>query len=543
MSAETSGPTREPVADPHHRVPSADSQDHSPIVDVDARTVQPPAVRSILQLQRAVGNRATVGVLQRQGAGAARPAAVGRPPQPAPQLVPRQDYVFIMGQDRPRTPNPFYRSALRYFRAQVPGATFVVDQRSMDGVLAWIAGNVQQPIGNIYIVTHANEDGTLSFGLDPADADHHLTVGELRSALHPAGGGAGPLPRLAGQVDAQTRIHIKGCDLGRTQEMVELIDQAFGGAGTVIAPTHEQVYGYDPTIGGQARERERARVEAAHPMPAPVDPQLRGQARVRARRVRQQALRLRTRESRAELDRIAEQAGVFEALSGPMFQRPGAQLYDPAELASEVDRLYAHLDLDRRQDIVRQLVAPDRRSERVARRDGTLKQHGQRVYRHVVRHGPFDDPQNEQEALALLRRQLPRRLRHPTVQLTRQRGVNGTGVRITIEGEVPGRGGTTQVFTFEATTDPVPEAASLLQELRDQLPNPDRYRLRVDRRHANGRTSFVVTAERVIAYMHHGSLDPARHEHFRRPINDRNFYTSSTFAPPRPRTRPGGRGP
>ena len=52
---------------------------------------------------------------------------------------------------------------------------------------------------------------------------------ELRSALHPTTG-TSALPKLSGQVDAATRIHIKGCDLGRTQAMVELIDKAFGGA-------------------------------------------------------------------------------------------------------------------------------------------------------------------------------------------------------------------------------------------------------------------------------------------------------------------------
>jgi hypothetical protein len=92
-------------------------------------------------------------------------------------------------------------------------------------------------------------------------------VAELREALHPAGGGASTLPAVGRQIDAQTTIHIKGCDLGRTREMVELIDEAFGGAGTVTAPTHEQTYETDPTLEARARRDFRSGIAAAHPCP------------------------------------------------------------------------------------------------------------------------------------------------------------------------------------------------------------------------------------------------------------------------------------
>jgi hypothetical protein len=56
---------------------------------------------------------------------------------------------------------------------------------------------------------------------------------------------------LHGQIDAGTTIRIKGCSLGRSREMVELLDRAFGGEGRVIAPTHPQEYS---RIGGQVVE-------------------------------------------------------------------------------------------------------------------------------------------------------------------------------------------------------------------------------------------------------------------------------------------------
>ncbi len=79
----------------------------------------------------------------------------------------------------------------------------------------------------------------------------------MRDKLHPAGGGKTPLSDVSAVVDAKTTIHIKGCDMGRTLAVVELIDEAFGGAGVVTAPTHEQVYSTDPTLAAQARKTEQ----------------------------------------------------------------------------------------------------------------------------------------------------------------------------------------------------------------------------------------------------------------------------------------------
>ncbi len=202
---------------------------------------------------------------------------------------------------------PVYRIAERYYRAHIRNAIVCHASTQFERLLNYISNNVNQPIGDLYIISHANEDGTLGFALNRVDADARLDVRELRTALHPAGGGAGNLPQLGNQIDAQTRILIKGCDLGRTQEMVELVDEAFGGAGTVIAPTHEQGFSVDPTLAQQERQREQTRrigeFEATLPevpaVPERVDPALRGRERQQAVRQRQRELQARQRDDPA----------------------------------------------------------------------------------------------------------------------------------------------------------------------------------------------------------------------------------------------------
>lgn len=466
-------------------------------------------------------------------------ATASTTPQP-----PRQDYVFIMGQDTAGSSNRFYEVAERYFRAHLPGATFVTDVRNLNDLLGYVANNIQLPIGNLYIVSHANEDGTLAFGLDSADPDAHMTVRELRDALHPSGGGASTLTSLTTQIDASTRIHIKGCDLGRTREMVELLDEAFGGAGTVTAPTHEQGYNFDPTLERGARRDFRAGIEASHPMPPPVDSSLRGRARRDADAARRRAVGERGAAVQAEItsrsseeDVLAERAGTVESLSGPMFQRPGTTLYGATELRPEVDRLYSHLSETQRARMVTRLVARDRRSERVANRDGVVGQRGQRAYRHTPYTYTFTEPASATEANRAYvddfrdNNFTARRLLPPATTA----GAGSIDFVFTVEGSIShGRRQPVEAATRRYTSSR-PDDASLIRQGRPQLNNPDRYAWRVRRTHASsGITTLSVIAERVIAYLHHGSLNPSAHDYFTRPESDPNFYATSTFAPPPP---------
>jgi hypothetical protein len=96
---------------------------------------------------------------------------------------------------------------------------------------------------------------------------------------------------------------------------------------------------------------------------------------------------------------------------------------------------------------------------------------------------------------------------------------------------------TTRRFTYRNVSD----EAALIAQARPSLPNPQRYAWSVTRAHAStGITTLTVIAERVVAYLHHGSLDPGPQQHFTRPESDPNFYTTSTFAPPPPSPPTGG---
>lgn len=474
-----------------------------------------------------------------------------RQPATAP-APPRQDLVFIMGADAAGTKNHFFREALRFYRAHLPGAVFNTSERSLSGLLNFLGQNVHSPIANLYIVSHGNEDGTLTFALDETSGDDHLTVSDLRNALHPATG-TSTLPSVSAAIDSNTRIHIKGCNIGRTQEMVELLDEAFGGAGTVTAPTHEQDYSHDPVLAGRAQKREHDRrmaefsstLEPVPPMPGPIDRHLRGAERAAAVQERAAALKerqavisaraeaLRSEEQRIapELEAAAERGGTEESLSGPMFQRPGTRLFTEKELQPEVDRLYGHLTKGRRHQLVRTLVAPDRRSAAVVRENGTVGQVGQRIYRHATPRQPFSDPKNLAEAKHQFRAALAKNHFTPSA-ISIVRSGNITEITLTGKFAPPHAAAQEGSQTFTITE---PDRKELIADGRELVENPDRYAWRIERTHRpDGTSTLSVVGERVVAYIHHGSLSAGPHDPFTKPETDPDFYATSTFAPPVP---------
>jgi hypothetical protein len=167
------------------------------------------------------------------------------------------DVVFIMGVDRNPRRNPFYREAVKYFKAHLPGATLVNDDRhrSLESVFDYLRDRGEL-VANLYLVSHANEDGTLSFKLRQGDRsrDPHVQYGDLTTALSKEAG-LFALPK--GVIDRNTRIYVKGCNIGRSTRMLDALDQAFGGEGTVVAPTHKQVFGTKTVGRGQSRRVER----------------------------------------------------------------------------------------------------------------------------------------------------------------------------------------------------------------------------------------------------------------------------------------------
>jgi hypothetical protein len=169
--------------------------------------------------------------------------AIHRKPAPTQEPPPGKDIVFIMGVDKNPRKNPFYREAVKYFKATLPNATLVNDNkhRSLESVFDYLR-DAGERVGNLYLVSHANEDGTLSFKLRDSDKakEPHVQYGDLTTALTEESW-LFNLPK--GIIDEQTTIYIKGCNIGRSTRMLDALDKAFGGEGKVVAPTHKQAFG------------------------------------------------------------------------------------------------------------------------------------------------------------------------------------------------------------------------------------------------------------------------------------------------------------
>jgi len=179
-----------------------------------------------------------------------------------------QDFAFIMGaeEDR-RARNQFYRKAAEYYRNRLTRA-HVVHAGSLEEVLDWIrarAANARRHghdaplLGTVYIVSHADELGSLSTNITRR-GKHGFYPFELEAALSPQGNkwwdarGREQTERLrpleAGSgVDAWTRVFIRGCDLGREPRGLNAMRAAFGGLPLVQAPRQAQYYGPASTTG------------------------------------------------------------------------------------------------------------------------------------------------------------------------------------------------------------------------------------------------------------------------------------------------------
>jgi Domain of unknown function (DUF4157) len=474
---------------------------------------------------------------------------VQRQPNQTPPPKPRQNFVFIMGAVEGRgDANPFFGAATKYFKAHVPNATFVTDKRSLAEVLDWISANVKDPIGDLYIVSHGHEDGTLSIALNAGDADKKVGPVALREALHPKGGAASKLTSVASVVDAKTKIHIKGCDIGRTQEMVELIDEAFGGAGTVTAPTHEQGYRSDADLGTQARKTAHDKAigdfKSAQPAlpanPAPVDPKLKGDARKQAQQEHDAAAAARKQAEKTlatavaaeekritpELDALEAEASTVDTLSGPMFQRPGTTLFKAADIQPDIDKLYPHLPEATRKTLATKLVAPNS--------GAAGDQQGQKVDRITPFSKSFAEPASISEAKVAFKDSFAANDFTPSSMTVNK---TSAGLEFVFEGQKQPPGEAATDFTLKNSVA-VPSNASILAEGKANTNNPGRYNWTVDRKHdtKTGQSTLTAVGERVTAYLHHGQLNAGPHDYFGKDESDKDFYTTSTFAPPPPPT-------
>jgi len=171
------------------------------------------------------------------------------------QFDARESIAFVMGAPEPlRRPNQFYRGAIAYLTLN-PIGQLELDQRSLQEVKQYLENHPPAnglPWGDVHIVVHANEEGWMQTPIvpngreaDPLTLQRFAESGELR------------LPDNL--LDRLSLLRIRGCAVGRSQEMMRALSKAFGGNDpqrpVVRAPKHLQAYEYAPrdfSPGGRA---------------------------------------------------------------------------------------------------------------------------------------------------------------------------------------------------------------------------------------------------------------------------------------------------
>ncbi len=209
----------------------------------------------VSRLSVLAGNRAVSGLLHRPSMTVQRdgtPAGTGAPATPAP----RHTWVFIMGADPPGSKNPFYAHAKAYYDGQYGSAanSHVLTVSTLQEVMSTVNAD-GNPVGLLIVVSHGHPDGRLMFdlGVTP-EAPPNTTLPVTAAGGTPtqydtakAAVSQGKLSTPGEKViDAQTKIVIKGCNIGRSPRMVAVLKEAFGGRAGVTASTHAQQFG-----GGQ----------------------------------------------------------------------------------------------------------------------------------------------------------------------------------------------------------------------------------------------------------------------------------------------------
>jgi len=206
----------------------------------DLRRPRPePRRRGIVALQRALGNRGMAQLLRPRVLARAPNDPVATPDVGAPEAPAgkgRVDLVFIMGD---HVNDDFYASAHQYYKKAYPKAKVITSVRTLADVIK-TAGKSQAPIDNLFLVSHGNAEGTMFFKLTGKSNHALIMYEELLDDL----AGKSALPTANTKVlDDKTTVRIKGCNVGRSTRMLNLLDRAFGGKVTVIAPTHAQLFG------------------------------------------------------------------------------------------------------------------------------------------------------------------------------------------------------------------------------------------------------------------------------------------------------------
>ncbi|MGB3201793.1 MAG: hypothetical protein WBA99_12880 [Nodosilinea sp.] len=174
-------------------------------------------------------------------------------------LGPRPAVTFIMGEEPEDAANQFYSSARNFFDLN-PAGTLVTNLRNLVQVRDYLNRHAPAagPWGEINIVVHANEEGGMSI---PVRAGGNDIFPEL---LEQAIADGDILPLDNDQVDVRTQVRVRGCALGRSQEILELLSVALGSRDlqhpVVRAPQGLQSYNWQ-SVGGTLTEVEEHLVE------------------------------------------------------------------------------------------------------------------------------------------------------------------------------------------------------------------------------------------------------------------------------------------
>jgi hypothetical protein len=138
------------------------------------------------------------------------------PASTTPQPI-RDNFLFIMGKDERGKP-PFFALAKRFYESKYPNAKVSDDIFNLEDVLSYVNKNTTNLIGKVTIVAQGNMDGTLQIRLNSMDTSNDgLRVNELRNALDPASN-ISLVANIPKKVDSDTRIEIKGCNIGETRQ-------------------------------------------------------------------------------------------------------------------------------------------------------------------------------------------------------------------------------------------------------------------------------------------------------------------------------------
>lgn len=97
---------------------------------------------------------------------------------------------------------------------------------------------VNTPIDNVFIVSHANEGANLFIPLDEDDEDDMIDYYELCEYVCRDSRPDVTTRYISNDIGGDSNIHIRGCNIGQEKRFLDLIQQLFGGKVTVTAPKH-----------------------------------------------------------------------------------------------------------------------------------------------------------------------------------------------------------------------------------------------------------------------------------------------------------------